>query len=194
MFTFSRLVGWLGLVLGMLGANPALAQSSSPWPITRLDSVASVRMPYAGTVDEEASELGLTIYSTSTSDNDFDALVFIPVPNTAQPLGPDQYLVPDVDRFLSMLMKVPNKSFSKAKLKSSFSVTLPSAPRNQAVHQVYAGFDNFHQVPAALELTWVLLGPKLYVFRCSYSLPEERGAAEDRQHFFSTITFETSRP
>ena len=62
------------------------------------------------------------------------------------------------------------------------------------MHQVYSGFDEFHQIPAALELTWVVVGQKLYVFRCSYSLPQEAGAAEDARHFFTTIEFNPVKP
>ena len=69
-------------------------------------------------------------------------------------------------------MRLLDKSFAKAKLKTSFSITLPSAPGGKAVHQVYSGFDEFYQTSAALELTWVMVGTKLYVFRCSYSLPK----------------------
>ena len=91
-------------------------------------------------------------------------------------------------------MRLPDKSFAKDKLKTSFSITLPSTPGGKAVHQVYSGFDEFHQISAALELTWVMVGTKLYVFRCSYSLPQEQEAAEGAQHFFSTITFNSGRP
>lgn len=151
-------------------------------------------MPYAGTADEEFSNAGIIVFSTNTSDNEFDAIVFNPVPDPAHPLKPGQVLVPEPDRFISQIMRLPDKSFARAKLKTSFPVTLPSAPGGRAMHQVYSGFDEFHQLPAALELTWVLVGGTLYVFRCSYSLPQEAGAAEDAQHFFSTIAFKTGQP
>ena len=182
-----------GLLHG-LATFSARAQSAPPWQLTRLDSVASVRMPYAGTFDDEFSRSGIAIFATSTSDNEFDALVFTPAPDPTHPLKPGQELVPDVDRFLAQIMRLPDKAFARAKLKTSFPVTLPSAPGGQAMHQVYSGFDEFHQVPAALELTWVVVGRTLYVFRCSYSMPQEKGAAEDATHFFSTIEFKPGQP
>ena len=151
-------------------------------------------MPYAGTYDDELISSGIIVFSTTTSDNEFDAIVFNPVPDPAHPLKPSQVMVPVVDKFLGEIMRLPDKTFAKAKLKTSFPVTLPSAPRGRAMHQVYSGFDEFHQIPAALELTWVVVGTTLYVFRCSYSLPQEKGAAEDTQHFFSTIEFKPGQP
>ena len=151
-------------------------------------------MPYAGTFDDEFISSGVVVFATSTSENEFNALVFNPIPDPSHPLKPGQTWVPDVDQFLAQIMRLPDKSFTKAKLKTSFPVTLPSAPGGKAMHQVYSGFDEFHQVPAALELTWVVVGTTLYVFRCSYSLPQEKGAAEDAQHFFSTIAFKPSQP
>lgn len=151
-------------------------------------------MPYAGTANDELLGSGVAIFATNTSDNEFDALVFNPVPDLAHPLKPGQVLVPDADRFISQIMRLPDKKFAKAKLKTSFPVTLPSAPGGRAMHQIYSGFDEFHQLPAALELTWVLVGNTLYVFRCSYSLPQEAGAAEDAKHFFSTIEFKPGQP
>ena len=70
-------------------------------------------------------------------------------------------------------MRLPDKSFAKNKLKTCFSITLSSAPGGKAMHQVYSGFDEFYQIPATLELTWVMVGTKLYLFWYSYSLPQE---------------------
>ncbi|UOE36208.1 hypothetical protein MTP16_11315 [Hymenobacter monticola] len=155
--------------------------------------MASVHMPYAGSYDDELSSSGVTLFTTSTSDNNFDALVFVPAP-PAYPLKPGQVWVPNVEQFLAQLMRLPDAAFTKAKLKTSFPVTLPSAPGGRAMHQLYSGFDEQHQLPAALELTWVVVGAKLYVFRCSYSLPQEQEAIEDAKHFFSTIAFKPSQP
>ena len=151
-------------------------------------------MPYAGTLYDALLASGVSVFATSTSDNEFDALVFTPPGDPNHPLKPGQVWVPDADRFISQIMRLPDKSFAKAKLKTSFPVTLPSAPGGKAMRQLYSGFDEFHQIPAALELTWVAVGCTLYVFRCSYSLPEEKGAAEDAQHFFSTIEFKSGQP
>ena len=185
--SFMGLAGLLGLAWGN-----AQAQSSSPWPITQIDSLASVCMPYGGTVDETLADQGLVGYSTTTSDNEFDVIIFTPRSN--QPVKPGYVLVPEANTFLALLMKLPNKSFSRAKLKSSFPVTGSSAPTGQAMHQIYSGFDAFHQSDATLELTWVIIGPTMYVFRCSTQLPEEPGAAEDMKHFFTTIHFRQPRP
>lgn len=168
---------------------PVQAQPTAPWQITRLDSIASVKMPYAGTFDDELISSGVVVFATHTSDNEFDAIVFTPPPPPAHTLKPGQVWVPNVDAFLTQLMGLPDKSFAKARLKTSFPVTVPSAPGGKAMHLLYSGFDEFHQLPAALELRWVVVGAKLYVFRCSYSLPQEPGAAEDARHFFTTIEF-----
>jgi hypothetical protein len=182
----------VGFVLGF--SISAQAQATAPWPTTQLDSVASVHMPYAGTVDDELSASGITVFATNTSDNEYDAIVFLPPADPAHPLKPGQVWLPDVNQFLTQLMRLHDKSFTKAKLKTSFPVTVPSAPGGRAMHQIYSGFDEFHQIPAALELTWVLAGAKLYVFRCAYSMPQEKGAAEDAQHFFRTIEFKQRQP
>ena len=176
----------------LLVAGSAQAQASGPWPVTELDSIATVRMPYGGTIDETYAAQGLIAFSTTTSDNGFDAIVF--TPKAEQALKPGQVLVPVPDKLLASLMKLPDKSFTRPKLKASFPVTVPSAPTGQGMHQVYTGFDAFHQSEATMELTWVVVGTTMYVFRCSAQLPEEPGAAEDMKHFFTTIAFKQPRP
>lgn len=151
-------------------------------------------MPNADTSDDELVSSGVAALATNTTDNEFDAIVFTPSADPTHPLKPGKVLIPNVDRFLNQLMRLLDKAFAKAKLKTSFSITLPSAPGGKAVHQVYSGFDEFHQISAAFELTWVIVGTKLCVFWCSYSLPQEQGVAENAQHCFSTITFKSSQP
>ena len=185
-----RLAGFAGCLLLM--HRNAQAQASSAWPVTQIDSIATVRMPYAGSIDEADAAQGLITYNTSTSDNEFDAIVF--TPKSEKPLKANQELVPDADKFLALLMKQPSKAFSRPKLKSSFAVTVPTAPTGRAMHQVYSGFDAYHQSEATMELTWVVIGATLYVFRCSMQLPEEAGAMEDMKHFFTTIQFKQPRP
>ena len=109
-------------------------------------------MPYAGTFDDELISSGVAVFATNTSDNEFDAIVFTPPADPTHPLEPGQVWITDVNRFLNQLMRLPNKSFAKTKLKTSFSITLSSAPGGKAVHQVYSGFDEFYQISAALEL------------------------------------------
>ena len=185
-----RLAATLGIVAYLRGN--AQAQNSSPWPVTRLDSVATVGMPYGGTIDESGLEAGVLMYTTSTSTNVYEAVMF--TPKTTKPLKPGMYLVPDAPKFLSALMKVPTRTFSRPKLKASYLITLPSAPGGQAMHQVYGGFDGFNQEPAALELTWAIIGSSIYVFRCTYRLAQQAEAAEDLQHFFSSINFRPVHP
>ena len=187
---YPRFFSITGLLL--LAAGSAQAQAASPWPITQLDSIASVRMPYGGTIDETYAAQGLIAFSTTTSDNGFDAIIF--TPQSERALKPGQVLVPVPDKLLASLMKLPDNSFTRPKLKSSFPVTVPSAPTGQGVHQVYSGFDAFHQSEATMELTWVVVGTTMYVFRCSAQLPEAAGAAEDMKHFFTTIEFKQPRP
>ncbi len=164
----------------------------SHWPVTRLDSVASVEMPQGGTVDEKGASEGLLIYSTSTSDNNFDAWVYTPYPK--QPTKAGTTWVVNPEKFLALVMKEPNPSFEKPKLKNNYPVTVPTAPGGQAMHQVYSGFDQIHQSPATLELTWVAIGSTIYVFRCSYQMPADQGSLDDMQHFFKTITFRLPKP
>ena len=176
----------------LLVAGSAQAQPASPWPITRLDSISTVRMPYGGTIDETYADQGLIAFSTRTSDNRYDAIVF--APKSGRALKPGQVLVPLPDKLLASLMKLPDRFFTRPKLKSSFLVTVPSAPTGQGMHQVYSGFDAFHQSEAIMELTWVVVGTIMYIFRCSAQVLKEAGAAEDRMHFFTTIGFKQPRP
>lgn len=175
-----------------LSAKSALAQQAvSVWPVTQLDSLASVEMPYEGTVNEQGNKSGLLIYSTSTSDNQFDVWVYTPHPAKQAKAGTVWTI--NIEKFLALVMREPNPSFEKPRLKSSFSVTVPTAPDGRAIHQVYSGFDQEHQSPATLELTWVAVGPTLYVFRCSYQTPAEQGSTDDMQHFFKTISFRSAK-
>lgn len=188
-----NLTTWM-LGLAMMSWVDAQAQTAGAgaWPVTQLDSMAAVSMPYGSTIDQTYAASGMLVYSTNTSDNGFDVIVF--TPKADRPLKPGQVLVPDADKFLALLMKIPDKSFARPKLKSSFAVTVPGAPNGRAMHQVYSGFDDYHQSEAKMELTWVIAGPTMYVFRCSTQLPEEAGAAEDLKHFFTTIQFKQPRP
>lgn len=181
-----------GLVGSTVPTSVRAQQAVSVWPITRLDSIASVEMPYEGTVEEEGKAEGLLIYGTSTSDNQFDVVVYTPKPTQPTKAGTTQVI--NVEKFLALIMREPNPAFEKPKLKSSFPVTVPTAPGGQAMHQVYSGFDQVHQSPATLELTWVAVGPTLYVFRCSYQMPADQGSTDDMQHFFKTITFRADKP
>ena len=181
------------VLLIWFGALPVRAQAAAPWPLTRLDSVASVRMPYAGSMNdgeegEALAAIGLRMYSAPTSDNQFAVVVYTPKP--AKELKPGYTLVINPDRIIAALLRIPDKQFSKARLRASYPVALPTAPGGQGTHQVYSGFDDFHQLPAKMELTWVIVGPTLYIFSAAYSLPQEKDGAEDLQHFFSTIGFQ----
>ncbi|WP_035564253.1 hypothetical protein [Hymenobacter sp. IS2118] len=184
----------LTLIVGVLifALGNAQAQSSSSWPVTRLDSVASVSMPYSGSINEELAAEGVVMYRTPVSDNNFDVLII--TPKLDQPLMPGEWMVMDTKKVLAQVMKLPDKLFTRPKLQSSYSVTLPSAPNGRAEHQVYSGFDAFHQTDASMELTWVIVGSSLYIFRCSTQLPQEAETAEDMKHFFTTIAFKQPQP
>jgi hypothetical protein len=181
-----------GLAGSALPKSVWAQQAISVWPTTHLDSLASVEMPYEGTVDEKGVADGLLIYGTGTSDNQFDAWVY--TPKSTQPLKAGTALTVNVEKFLALVMREPNPAFEKPKLKSSFPVTVPTAPGGRAMHQVYSGFDQVHQTPATLELTWVSIGSTIYVFRCSYQMPADQGSTDDMQHFFKTITFRPAKP
>ena len=185
----ARRLGALLVVLSLcLAARPA----NSPWATTRLDATASVDMPYAGT-EESAEEDFLQVkrFFTSTSDNDFEVWRFALADGAKTKQGQDQTLVFDMDKYLRRYLALTRKKFSKAKLQSEHPVTVPSAPGALGFHRVYYGFDEFKQEPAVLELTWVTRGDVVYLFNCSNLLPEEDGAREDKQHFFTTIHFDT---
>ena len=187
-----RTAGFAGL-LWLLFAE-AQAQTASPWPVTQLDSLVSVSMPYAGSLDEskEFAAIGLRMYTAPTSDNQFAVLAYTPKP--AKPLKPGYELVMDPNRIITALLTMPDKLFSKGKRQASYLVTMPTAPGGQATHQVYDGFDAYHQLPAKLELTWVICSGTLYIFSSAYSLPQEKDSAEDIQHFFSSIAFKAAQP
>lgn len=176
---------WLSISL--LSYQSRAQRAVTTWPVTRLDSVASVEMPYEGTLDETEAKNSILGFGTTTSDNSFDVVVYSP--HLEQSTKPGKVRGINVDKFLAIAMQLPNDQFVHPKFKTSFYVTVPTAPGGRAMHQVYSGFDDVHQSPAALELTWVMVGQKLYVFRCSYQLPAEQGSTEDMQHFFTTIHF-----
>ena len=177
-----------------LGCVPVQAQHAAPWPVTLLDSVVSVSMPYAGSLAEskEFEAIGLRLYVAPTSDNQFAVLAFTPKPE--KPLKPGQELVIDPNQIIAALLTMPDKLFTKSKRQASYLVTMPTAPGGHATHQVYNGFDAFHQLPARMELTWVIRNGTLYLFSSTYSLPQEKDSAEDLQRFFSSIIFKASRP
>lgn len=192
LFMRNSLFALCWLTCGIVTNNAYAQKAVSNWPITHLDSVASVEMPYEGTVDEQAAKDGLLLYATSTSDNEFDVLVYEPHFEQSAPSG--KVWTIDTQKFLAIIMKLPNDKFVRPKLKSSFYMTVPTAPEGRAMRQVYSGFDEVHQSPATMELIWTVVGSKLYVFRCSYQLPVEQGSTEDMQHFFTTIHFTAPKP
>lgn len=186
--------GWCclpGLLLATWhGCGSVQAQRAAPWPVTLLDSVVSVSMPCTGTLVEveEFETIGLRMYTAPTSDNQFAVLAYTPKPT--KPLKPGYEMVIEPDRIISALLTMPDKQFSKGKRQASYLVSLPTAPGGKATHQVYNGFDAYHQLPAKLELTYAVCNGTLYIFSSTYSLPQEKDSAEDLQHFFNSIHFE----
>ena len=181
------------MVSGLLSVAAGPAARRSPWATTRVDGVVSVEMPYAGTMEQDSSaaEVHLRRYATTTSDNSFEALrleygsgTFTDTP------GQNGWVALNIDKFLKRYLAIPEHHFSNARLTASFPVSVPTAPDGTGFHRLYRGFDERRQEPVLLELTWVARGNVVYIFSCANLLPEEAGAREDKQRFFTTIHFQ----
>ena len=183
---------WLLGLLGLPEVVHAQTDDAFAWHTVWLDSTASVQLPYASSQPMPEAGSPLVRYHTGTSDNQFYALALalepeeLPAPNRSSSRAIDQLLLD--------LMRQRMEFFAKPKFQVARPVQLPASPDRLATHRLYQGVDEFHQLPALLELIWLLRENHLYILYCTYSLPQEAGALEDVHRFFGSLTFTAGAP
>ena len=200
MFHTTRLVGLLGLVLGLLGASSALAQSAinKVWGRTELDTVISVRTPYRAQDIQEPEAPWATTFFTKGSYNHF-VIVRVDVPALLQrqmettarkghPARTDSGVVTlDIEKCLRLMLKSPLLVFSRPKVSREYVVSLPAAPGGQASHRVYTGVDPNSREAALMEVRWFERDGIVYFFFCTTVDPDGEEARQEKQKYFSTI-------
>lgn len=70
----------------------------------------------------------------------------------------------------------------------------PASPERLATHRLYQGIGEFHQLPALLEMVWLLHDNHLYIMYCTYSLPRAPAAVAEVQQVFGSLAFAMSAP
>ena len=183
---------WLLGLVALPAATRAQAGDAFAWHTVWFDSTASVQLPYASVQAMPEPGTLLVSYHTGTSDNQFYALVLTLEPEELP--APNRSSSPAIDQVLLDLMRQRMEFFAKPKFKVARPVQLPAAPQRLATHRLYQGVDEFHQLPALLELIWLLRANRLYVLYCTYSLPQEAGALEDVHRFFGSLAFGAGVP
>ncbi|ALD21719.1 hypothetical protein AM218_11500 [Hymenobacter sp. DG25A] len=140
-------------------------------------------MPYEGTLEEGTKLQGAQRFWTSTSDNEFQVLRvdlrYIPHYN------PD--LIPteaSLIKTYERAVKLYNRQVIKGKLVSSGNIVFAGNPARAAL---YRGFDDYHQRPINIETVWMYHHQAIYLLTCSYAVPEEAGAIQDKKRFFSSV-------
>jgi hypothetical protein len=79
----------------------------------------------------------------------------------------------------------------RAHLLSQANVVFANSPARAVV---YEGFDDDSQQPTRIETVWVWRVHALYLFACTYRLPEQEGVAPGKKKFFSSVRFEQPGP
>jgi len=143
-------------------------------------------MPYEGTLEEDKKLPGVQRFSTSTSDNNFEIfrvdLRYIPKYN------PDVALTTSaLSGLYDKASRQYNRQVIKGKLLSEGNVMFAGSPARAAL---YKGFDDYHQLPTHIETVWVWHGDAIYLFTCSYTLPETEGSVADKKQFLMSVRFE----
>lgn len=200
MFIVLRVFGRLGLILGIMRAEPTLAQSAinKPWGHTDLDTVVSVRTPYRAQDIQEEGAPWLTAFFTKGSYHHFvmmrldvAALVQQQYDAASRKGRPAQAgtgaVTLNIEKFLQESIKSPLLAFNKPKMTSEYVVSLPAAPDEQASHRIYTGIDPDSREPALLEVRWFELKGIVYFFFCTNVDPGGEEARQEKQRYFSTI-------
>jgi hypothetical protein len=162
------------------------ATAQSTWSTTRVDSIASVNMPYEGSLTQKAKYPNAWCYSTSTSDNEFAAYKFDLNGDKHYQGKSSTLTVSNFNKAIRTYSGFITPSISNAKLISEQLVQVDGAV---GVHQVLQGVSESRQEAAVLEQTWVIIDKLVYLFSCTTLLPGEQSAQEDAKHFFLTIHF-----
>ncbi|WP_139924561.1 hypothetical protein [Hymenobacter sp. DG01] len=145
-------------------------------------------MPYEGTLDEDAKIPGSQRFWTSTSDNEFQIvrtdLRYIPGYN------PDAVISdPSLRQIYEKAAKLYNRQIVKGKVLSQENVVFSG---KLALATLYRGFDEYRQRPINIETIWLYHSQALYLLTCSYAVPEETGASEDKKRFFLSFRIDGS--
>lgn len=197
---YSRLACGLGLVLSLVSAQSARAQSAinKPWGYTNLDTLVSVRTPYRAQEVSDATMPWLMAFFTKGSYHHF-MMVRIDVRgmvqqqvNTANKKGnstlaDNDAVVLDADKCLQGLLKLPWLALAKPKLSQEYVVNTPLAPDGQASHRVYSGVDPDSREAARMEVRWFNLQDVVYFFFCTTVDVDGDESRQERLRYFSTI-------
>lgn len=168
------------------------ADETFTWRTVWLDSTASVQLPYASAQPLPEPGSPLVSYHTSTAGNQFYALTLRLEPEELP--APNHSSSPAIDQLLLDLMRQRLDFFAKPKFQVARAMTLPALPEHLATHRLYQGVDEFHQLPALLEMVWLLRDNHLYVMYCTYALPQQPAAVEEVQQFFGSLAFTAEAP
>ena len=168
------------------------ADDAFAWRTVWLDSTASVQLPYASAQPLPEPGSPLVSYHTSTAGNQFYALTLRLEPEELP--APNHSSSPAIDQLLLDLMRRRLDYFAKPKFQVARVMALPDLPERLATHRLYQGGDEFHQLPALLEMVWLLRDNHLYVMYCTYTLPQEPAAVEEVQQFFGNLAFAAEAP
>lgn len=174
------------------GTEYAPAEEASAWRTVWLDSTASVQLPYASAQPLPAPSSPLVAYHTSTANNQFYALALTLEPEELP--APNRSSSPAIDQLLLDLLRRRLDFFAKPKFQVARAMALPASPERLATHRLYQGVDEFHQLPALLEMVWLLRDNHLYVMYCTYSLPQAPAAVAEVQQFFGSLAFAMGAP
>ena len=162
------------------------------WRTVWLDSTASVQLPFASAQPLPEPGSPLVAYHTSTAGNQFYALALtleaeeLPAPNRSSS--------PAIDQLLLDLVRRRMECFAKPRFQVARAMLLPASPEHLATHRLYQGVDEFRQLPALLEMVWLLRNNHLYVLYCTYALPQAPAAAQEVQQFFGSLAFAVGAP
>ncbi|GAA4039075.1 hypothetical protein GCM10022409_25870 [Hymenobacter glaciei] len=209
MFKVLRLLIGLGLVVGMLGAQPALAQKAitKPWGRTDLDTLISVRTPYRVQDIQEPGAPWLTAFFTKGSYHHFVMMRLDVTAMLQQRLDAGSRkshsmradstkltaVTLDINKCLRLLTKSPLLAINKPRAGRDYVVGLPSTPGGQASRRVYTGADPDSHEPALMEVQWFELNGVVYFFFCTTVDPDGEDARQEKQKYFSTITLSGRR-
>lgn len=162
------------------------AHAQSIWPITHLDEHTTVEMPYEGTLDEDEKIPGVQRFWTTTSDNEFQ--IFRIDLRNASNYSPNSVPVPrELSKLYDKVSRQYNRQAIKGKLLSQSNIMYAGTPARAAIYQ---NFNERYQKPACVQAIWICRSDAVYLFTCSYTLPETEGAIADKNRFFSSTHFE----
>lgn len=166
------------------------AYAQSKWPITRLDEHVTIEMPYEGTVEEDEKQPEIQRHWTSTSDNEFQAfrVDLLRTPGYIPGLVPNPT---GLSKLYDKASRQYNRQVIKGKLLSQSNIVYAGTPARAAI---YRGFNEFHQKSTCTQIIWIWYSDALYLFTCSYILPETEGAIADKNRFFSSVRFNQEIP